>query len=345
MGVSVSFAISGLSFALAKKMLTYGKKQILSKTDKKPYYLSKYAEVEVNFHTGIWLNSIDEEIIDYMLKAGETQLAPVIFGYVGLGLIEKGNFAETQQVIGRLNEIANEYNDLNAKITYYWAKAVFLVKKRQINEAFEYVDKMHALCEKLGERARVFVPLGLKIYTLVLQNDYKNAELTIEKAKHNVSSEYTYTPFMHAYFLLGLFSFHLAKLEIALTSKENENLLNCQKVSFKIGKELIAISKKTAWPRIEAFRLMGKLCWITNKQKTALKLWTKAINEGKRLGALPEKARVMMEIGKGLLEERKKYPEFNGMRAEEYLEKAKSIFEELDLQWDLDELHKILAVA
>ena len=90
---------------------------------------------------------------------------------------------------------------------------------------------------------------------------------------------------------------------------------------------------------------MGKYYWITNNQKKALKWSAKAMHECKRLGTLPESARVMMEIGKRLLEEKKKYPEFNGMRAEEYLKKAKSIFEELDLQWDLGELHKILAVA
>ena len=48
-----------------------------------------------------------------------------------------------------------------------------------------------------------------------------------------------------------------------------------------------------------------------------------------------------MEIGKRFQEERSKYKELNGISAKEYLEKARSMFQEMDLQWDLDELDKI----
>jgi hypothetical protein len=33
----------------------------------------------------------------------------------------------------------------------------------------------------------------------------------------------------------------------------------------------------------------------------------------------------------------------NGISAKEYLEKARELFEEMDLQWDLDELDRIVA--
>ncbi len=33
--------------------------------------------------------------------------------------------------------------------------------------------------------------------------------------------------------------------------------------------------------------------------------------------------------------------ELNGISAEEYLERARSMFEEMDLQWDLDELDRV----
>jgi hypothetical protein len=36
-----------------------------------------------------------------------------------------------------------------------------------------------------------------------------------------------------------------------------------------------------------------------------------------------------------------KYKELDGVKAEDYLEKARVMFEEMDLQWDLDELEKI----
>ena len=46
-----------------------------------------------------------------------------------------------------------------------------------------------------------------------------------------------------------------------------------------------------------------------------------------------------------MLEEKSKYKELNGIKAEEYLEKARTMFQEMDLQWDLDELDKIVVPA
>jgi hypothetical protein len=65
------------------------------------------------------------------------------------------------------------------------------------------------------------------------------------------------------------------------------------------------------------------------------------MEETERFGARPDLARTYMEIGKRFFEEKSKYREFNGISAEEYLEKARELFQEMDLQWDLDELDKI----
>jgi hypothetical protein len=44
--------------------------------------------------------------------------------------------------------------------------------------------------------------------------------------------------------------------------------------------------------------------------------------------------------GKRLLEPKSKHKELDGITTEEFLEKARVIFEEMDLLWDLDELEK-----
>ena len=67
----------------------------------------------------------------------------------------------------------------------------------------------------------------------------------------------------------------------------------------------------------------------------------KSIAEGQLINSRPELSRTYMEIGKRFLEDKSKYKELNGINAEEYLEKARAMFKEMDLQWDLDELDKI----
>ena len=69
----------------------------------------------------------------------------------------------------------------------------------------------------------------------------------------------------------------------------------------------------------------------------------KAIEEGERLGQLPDLARTYMEIGTRFLEENSKYKEIDGISAKEYLEKARTMFTKVGLQWGLDELDKIFA--
>jgi hypothetical protein len=81
---------------------------------------------------------------------------------------------------------------------------------------------------------------------------------------------------------------------------------------------------------------------LINKRMKALKWWQKTIVEGKRLGARLEISRAYFEVGKSLLEAKNKRTTLNGSGAEEYLQKAKILFEEMNLQWDLDELNRLL---
>ena len=104
---------------------------------------------------------------------------------------------------------------------------------------------------------------------------------------------------------------------------------------------VLKVAQKVAQHRTESYRLMGAYNWLINRQKAALKWWKKSIQEGENLGARPELARTYMEVGKRLLGPESKYKELNDVKAEEYLDKAKTMFEEMDLQWDLDELAKL----
>ena len=92
--------------------------------------------------------------------------------------------------------------------------------------------------------------------------------------------------------------------------------------------------------RPEALRLVGLYYWLIDNQSKGVKWWKRSIEEGNQLGLRPDLARTYMEIGIRFLEKKSKYKELNGISAKEYLEKARTMFKEMDLQWDLDELEK-----
>jgi hypothetical protein len=87
---------------------------------------------------------------------------------------------------------------------------------------------------------------------------------------------------------------------------------------------------------------MGLYYWLIGKQSKALRWWDKAMHEGKRLGAKPDLTRTYFEIGKRLLEPKSKYKKLNGIDAKDYLEKARILFKDINLQQDLDELENIV---
>jgi hypothetical protein len=113
------------------------------------------------------------------------------------------------------------------------------------------------------------------------------------------------------------------------------------KAALKSGKEAVKNSAGYAAQRTECFRLMGVYYWLAESQRKALKWFDKSIKEGERLGALPDLARTYMETGRRLAEPGSKYKELNGIKAGEYLERAGAMFEEMNLQWDLEELEKV----
>ena len=51
-----------------------------------------------------------------------------------------------------------------------------------------------------------------------------------------------------------------------------------------------------------------------------------------------ELSRIYFEIGTRLRDEQSPYRELNGIKGDGYLEKARSLFADLDLKWDLEKL-------
>ena len=101
---------------------------------------------------------------------------------------------------------------------------------------------------------------------------------------------------------------------------------------------LLKQSKKVAQYRTESYKLMGVYYWLTGKQNKALKWWDRSVKEGERLGARLQLARTYFEVGQCLNEAESKHKMLNGIEAQEYLDRAELLFEEMKLNWASDGL-------
>jgi hypothetical protein len=88
---------------------------------------------------------------------------------------------------------------------------------------------------------------------------------------------------------------------------------------------------------------MGVYYWLDDHQKKAISYWKKSKSQCDRTDARSELSRIYFEIGKRLSEPKSRYNKINGIKAGEFLEKARTIFEEMNLQWDLNELERLKA--
>jgi tetratricopeptide (TPR) repeat protein len=118
-----------------------------------------------------------------------------------------------------------------------------------------------------------------------------------------------------------------------------------QRKAFKSGRLFQKVAQKVAYHRTDSYGLMGAYYWMIDKQGRALRWWHRAIEEGEHLGARPQLARLYFEVGRCLLKEKGKYMKLDGLKAEEYLNKARALFEEMKMESSLEEIDRVLQIG
>jgi hypothetical protein len=344
-GASSLFSITGFSFNISRKILDYAKNSILNKNANATISLHffKFIESIHNSLVGKWDEDLDEGLIHSALEKGDISAASGCLVWLGYSKIEIGDFEKTENILKSLDNISNEYNFKHAKLDFYYLKSKLLMKKRELNGAKRYVKEGIILLDKIDLDIRKVEFLGLLSRILTLQNDDKAenyiseaVELVMKVGKQAILTNY------YSDFLMGIFSHNLRLLEKNIISSENQVYAEYKKTAFKSGKQAVKHCRnKVSNDRTEAYRLMGTYYWITDHQRKALKWWKKSIEEGKRLIAKPELSRTYFEVGKRLSENRSEYKNLNGVKAIKYLEMSGTLFNDLNLRWDLEELDRV----
>ena len=345
-GGGLLFCVSGLSLKLSRKILDYAMNQMAGKNKDDLLYSFRCVEMMYNEQAGIWHTEINENAVIAALKIGDFPFATGQILYNGYMKIELGDFAGCEKIIHKLHQIYEEYNFEHAESDVYVLKTKLSIKQRKIFDARNYADKSLIQSSKTKWNGRVIESFGIKARAEVLCGNLDAARTTIEQAEEliwQIGKEAVYVSW-YCDLLMGMLMYNLAMLENAISIKQTEDIKKLRKVTSRSVKAVLShTNKKVASERTESFRLIGKYYWTIDKQKKALKWWDKAIKKGEELGARPDLSRTYFQIGKSLLEPGSKYKQLNGITAEKYLNKAITMFEEMDLQWDQNELDKAMA--
>jgi hypothetical protein len=165
------------------------------------------------------------------------------------------------------------------------------------------------------------------------------AEKALNKAME-IQDKISNIPIYYTPYLLARVHFDLDKLQKQnKNSVEYKTLLNDIECNSKI---LIYKSKKMIANLPEAYLLRTRFYIIQKKYSRAYKNIQLAVATCEKHQSRLELSRAYFETGKFLSDPNNKYNELNGHNATHYLEKAKTMFEEMDLQWDLEEFRKFV---
>ncbi|MGD2187574.1 MAG: hypothetical protein PVI71_15695, partial [Desulfobacterales bacterium] len=336
------FSWTGISFKLSKKILDYATEIIAQDKIKQVFYYSLF-ELLHNCYTGNWsaVKKYDENLVTLNLKMGEYWHVSTYIVHYGLLNIERGALREAEAATDKLYELWTTYGNENATEYRYSLKIILSVWQGKYYDALHEANNGIAFHKQTGRELVVIYYLGYKAIIQIHLEDIDGAKDSLLQAKELISKIGFVPPIYISGYLKGQFMLDLHLLEQAVVSPDAEKKLGNLKNVRKSAKRALQNSVKYAFDRTEILRMMGLYYWLVGRQKRAGRFWNQSIKVAERFGADVQCAKTYLEIGRRLSEKNSRLPNLNGINAEEYLEKAKRLFEKFCLESDLEELDKI----
>ncbi len=337
---SALFSFTGISFGLSRKILDSVK---VNKQSAKLALIYELLETLHNYLIGKWklVPKYDDDLTNRSLSIGDIYYVSQYLFWSAFPHVFQGSFDIAEPMARRLQDIAKEYENDFSLALWYELNICLLMESGKLGNALMEVDKsIDFTSQKPGMSYFLIVLYSYKTWISILTGDISKAEESLRNADAT-RRQINPVPIQLSQFYRSQLKYELYRLQEAIEKSNREESHEHRKKATKAYKMLLKSSKKAAQHRTESYKLIGLYCWLVDEQGKALKWWLKAIEEGKKLGARLELSRLYLEVGRHLLEEKSKYRMLNGIKATDYLDRARILFEEMNLQWDLDELERV----
>jgi class 3 adenylate cyclase/tetratricopeptide (TPR) repeat protein len=344
--IGVIFSWGGLSGKISRRILDFTKDRI-STSDLWTSYIWLICDIGHRHMIGDFdLSYLDVESFssfsERMLKVGASVEVIHAVLMMGFYFIKIGDLKSAEEMASSLNRIGTEYDHSHARLFQYLVEIrIFIEKGGKLKESLDLANKGIVLAERLGVRNIHIECLALNARTHLMLGDLENT-----KACLNEQQEIRSKAFLIPYYLSDYVSvrslYNVFRLEEAVKKGDENQIRQFAAESQKWGSQTLRVSKKFKRHRVEVLRLMGTRSWLLGEHRQALKWWAESIEAGERLKFRPDLSRTYFEIGKRLSEPNIPYKELNGITAAEYLNKAKTMFEEMNLKWDLEQLEGLM---
>lgn len=329
-GGAAAFAFGGLSFSVSERLLGLARDRVGPRGVRDRFVLGSMQFIH-HFLRGDWddRHAVDDALMAECLRYG---LLWDVQTYLGISCerkIRQGKFEGARADIARLTEIGDVYAYDFARTNQHAMTAFLHLEQRNLADALGAVTVYY---ETRHEEVLNLLALGIRAKIETLGHDLDAAEVTLAKAAALNRRLGIVTPYHAGAYIMSRFL--LAVTAVEGTARRDRRTVRLARRS---GRRAIWLAGRLARERTEAYRLAGRLDWLTGRPRRALRWWRRSLEEGTRLGARPEVARTCHEIGRRLSEPTSRHRTLGGMPAAAYLEKARALFAELNLRSDLEQ--------
>ncbi|MCK4676658.1 MAG: hypothetical protein KAT48_00875 [Bacteroidales bacterium] len=210
------------------------------------------------------------------------------------------------------------------------------MKFREPESSIKILEEGIALTQKSGHSAINSIILSNRSILHTLRGEPDKARECLLQAEKLVEKIKVAKPFYGTY-LMAKAHYELALLR----SSGNQKNISWKAVNQTLT-ELVKTAKKFAGFLPEALLFKALAYLHINKERRALKFIQDAMQTAETNGAKVDLSRIYFELGKYLSDPKTKQKQLNGLSGKDYIEKARAMFEEMDLQWDLEEYGKYI---
>jgi tetratricopeptide (TPR) repeat protein len=327
------FIWTGISIPFGKKIIHVVEK-FIDREKQATWIKLRYDQVLYRLFSGDFTPDADEdEVYRIGLKSGafwETTTYLFFCTYIHL---ERGDWEKSCESRKRLLEAAEVFENEHSMVQYYRISGIAFSKFRKIDDMLENSTRGMDMISKTGHVTILMLVQCSRVLALALRGEFAEADKYIDEARNIIITRKRGVIFYSTY-LITKIHLEVAKIHSRKTghySKEKKKEL------LKLTNEAIKVSKKYRGNLTEAYRLRGEVLYLSGKHGMALKYYKKAMDFGTKSGSRIETSRTYFHLGKLLSSPDIKRDRYKGFTAADYLEKAITMFEEMDLQWDLAE--------
>ena len=333
-----NFFWTGISPSLGRKILTIAEKYI-TEENRHIWMKLRYVKAVSKMSSGEFTPDTDEKnVFSTGMSAGafwETTTYLIFSNYLH---VENGNWQKSAETRNRLLETAETFENIHARVQYHRSTGLALSKFRKLDEILETTDKSIEMISRTGHASILMLVRCYRIQALTLCSDFEEALRLLQMAEE-VAVGLKRGVLFYSTFLCTKSNFLIARIK----HKERRKIpAGEQRELLKTTGETIKYSKMFPGNLIEAYRLHAIALDMAGKPSGALMYFQKSLAFAEQSNGLLELSRTCFELGKFLTGQKSGHTKLNGLSGTDYLGKARILFEEMNLQWDLQEYERMM---